>query len=393
MALALALATLTEKDNCNRTCGNMSVPFPFGLDESCAWNSDHNIPVFDISVENGTMTIGLYRALDCYNETGSRLEGSNPNPWITVGKDGHYTLSDTRNKLIVFGCDTLALILDAPESFGKSACSGLGCCQTSIPKSLRSLNISIGSTTNYTSVRDFTSCGSAFVVDQESFNVSDYKLPVPADMNEDVFSRVVLDWVVERDLTCEEAQLNQSSYACGTNSNCSDFENGQGYRCFCEAGYTGNPYASPLSPGCQDIDECKDPRQYPCHGNCKNTPGNYTCNCPFGMTGDGKIGCPTFRLVIIAAGEVREIEAIGLLTRRCLNYNGMSRPTMREVAEQLARINKNLWSDQQNDEETQSLLNETRCDSLWTSISEMNKPESTDLLVFDIEAATISSSI
>ncbi|KAI6688589.1 hypothetical protein NL676_025417 [Syzygium grande] len=92
-------------------------------------------------------------------------------------------------------------------------------------------------------------------------------------------------------------------------------------------------------------------------------------------------------------GELQEIEGVGLLAKRCLNYNGVKRPTMREVAEQLARINKNLWADQQNDEEAQSLLGETRRDSLWTSISEMNKPESTDLLVFDIEAATTSSSV
>ncbi|XP_056177130.1 wall-associated receptor kinase 2-like [Syzygium oleosum] len=185
----------------------------------------------------------------------------------------------------------------------ESTCSGLGCCQTSIPKSLRNLTISMDSSTNYTSVRNFSSCGSAFVVDQESFNVSDYKLPVPDDMQNDIYSRIVLDWVVERNLTCEEAQLNQSNYACGANSNCSYFTNGKGYRCFCEAGYTGNPYASPLSQGWQDIDECKDPQQYPCHGNCKNTPGNYTCNCPFGMTGDGKVGCQTSRLVIIVAGN------------------------------------------------------------------------------------------
>lgn len=93
------------------------------------------------------------------------------------------------------------------------------------------------------------------------------------------------------------------------------------------------------------------------------------------------------------ASEVREIEGVGLLARRCLNYNGVNRPTMKEVAEQLGRINKSLWADQQNDEETQSLLDEARGDSLWTSISEMNKPESTDLSVFDIEAATSSSGI
>ncbi|XP_039170389.1 wall-associated receptor kinase 3-like [Eucalyptus grandis] len=110
----------------------------------------------------------------------------------------------------------------------------------------------MSSSTNYNSVGNFSSCGSAFVVNQESFNISDYKLPVPADMRKEVFSRVVLDWVVERDLTCEETQSNRSSYACGANSFCSDFRN-VGYRCFREAGYTGNPYASPQSPGCQVI--------------------------------------------------------------------------------------------------------------------------------------------
>ncbi|KAI6689126.1 hypothetical protein NL676_025954 [Syzygium grande] len=333
--LPMALATFTEKDNCDRTCGNMSVPFPFGLDESCARNSyfvltcNHtlappklvlgsNVPVFNISVENGTMTVGDYVAFDCYDQSGHRLNSSHPDSSITLTEDRPYTFSDTRNKLTVLGCDTLALISDSAETFGsgcfsfchedvnftaESACSGLGCCQTSIPKSLRSLNISITSIKNYTSVWNFSSCGSAFVVDQELFDVSDYKLPVPAEMGKDVFSRVVVDWVVERNLTCKEALSNQSSYACGANSNCSDFGNGNGYRCFCEAGYTGNPYASPLYllSGCKDIDECKDRQQYPCHGNCKNTPGNYTCNCPFGMSGDGKIGCQTSRLVIVVA--------------------------------------------------------------------------------------------
>ncbi|KAK3425143.1 hypothetical protein EUGRSUZ_F01935 [Eucalyptus grandis] len=416
---------------------------------------------------------------------------------------------------------------------------------------------------NYTSVYNFSSCGSAFLVDQDSFNVSKYELPVPNDMLVKKYSNVVLDWVVERDLTCKEAQSNRSSYACGANSFCSDFRNGQGYRCLCDAGYTGNPYTSPLSPGCQDIDECKNPRRYPCHGYCKNTPGNYTCETnsfitlfcvvvivsitlsvvvsglvffickrrakeryvrqnggeilkhqrvkiftkaqlakatnhydtsnklneggfasiykgridgdvlftvkkprdvlvnkskdmnkdlslsthdeflheisiisqvnhknlvkllgicletnvpllfyefiPNGtlyhhihdkrstlLTEEMPTQCTKYGEKINAVqffispmenqtlihmtkfeasneGELQEIEAVGSLARRCLNFNGVKRPTMREVAEQLTRINKNLWADRQDDEETQSVLDETGCDSLRTSIGEMNK--------------------
>ncbi|KAF2323076.1 hypothetical protein GH714_033181 [Hevea brasiliensis] len=43
----------------------------------------------------------------------------------------------------------------------------------------------------------------------------------------------------------------------------------------CREGFTGNPY---LPFGCQDVNECDDPRvRSRCHGLCKNTRGSYTC--------------------------------------------------------------------------------------------------------------------
>ncbi|KAL3734477.1 hypothetical protein ACJRO7_023774 [Eucalyptus globulus] len=324
--VALALATFTVKDNCDRTCGNMSVPFPSGLDESCAWNSylvlsrNHtsrdlslgdNIPVLDISVKNGTMTIGQYRAFDCYDENGHLLDDSVLTLRSHLVKTGniHSHFSDTQNKLTVFGCDTSAVILDATRTsesgcfsycredinfIAESYCSGYRCCETSIPRSLRSLHIFMSGSTNYTSVQDFS-----------SYFLSQMICSLKNNQN------VVLDWVVERELTCKAAQSNRPSYACGANSFCSDFRRGQGYRCFCDAGCTGIPYASPLSPGCQGITLIKDPRRYPLHGNCKNTPRNYTCDCPFGMTGDGKVGCQISSLATTAAEPKRDVRQNG----------------------------------------------------------------------------------
>ncbi|KAK4799415.1 hypothetical protein SAY86_024780 [Trapa natans] len=65
-----------------------------------------------------------------------------------------------------------------------------------------------------------------------------------------------------------------------------DADNGTGYRCYCKEGYEGNPYLSG-SDGCQDIDECKTLN--PCNVTelCQNVPGNFSCSCPEGYSGNG----------------------------------------------------------------------------------------------------------
>ncbi|PIN23015.1 hypothetical protein CDL12_04261 [Handroanthus impetiginosus] len=62
---------------------------------------------------------------------------------------------------------------------------------------------------------------------------------------------LVVDWAIGNG-TCEEAQMNASSYACkSVNSRCYKPDNGYGYRCSCFEGYQGNPY---LINGCQGMD-------------------------------------------------------------------------------------------------------------------------------------------
>ncbi|KVH92209.1 EGF-like calcium-binding [Cynara cardunculus var. scolymus] len=54
-------------------------------------------------------------------------------------------------------------------------------------------------------------------------------------------------------------------------------------------------------------DECKNVEKFPCYETCANTPGNYTCKCKRGYSGDAKIhdGCrhKPFPLLLLSSGN------------------------------------------------------------------------------------------
>ncbi|XP_072971598.1 wall-associated receptor kinase 3-like [Typha angustifolia] len=248
------------------------------------------------------MRIYMYIAYNCFNQS-STVNATN-NPWIDLTKGLPYRFSDTRNKFTVLGCHTLAYIngqgsdqfatgcasfCSGLESGTTGSCTGIGCCQTSIPKDLYYYEVQWGfkDNTRWESVP----CSYAMLVDAEwySFSTSDLSGFEFFKMNE---KRVplVLDWAVRTD-ACLEAAKNSSNYACrSSNSYCYNSANGNGYLCNCSQGYEGNPY---LDNGCTDVNECDDPKRYPCSGTCTNEPGGYNCTCPKGTQGNATIGSCT----------------------------------------------------------------------------------------------------
>ncbi|CAA2985838.1 wall-associated receptor kinase 2-like [Olea europaea subsp. europaea] len=82
------------------------------------------------------------------------------------------------NKFTIVGCDDLALIAGTEgrnftsgcvslcsekEDLLDGYCSGIGCCQTSIPKGLQRFSVVLGSLDNHTEVWSFDPCGYAFL--------------------------------------------------------------------------------------------------------------------------------------------------------------------------------------------------------------------------------------
>ncbi|CAN6275436.1 unnamed protein product [Urochloa humidicola] len=174
-----------QRVNCSRSCGNITVPFPFGLEEGCYGRKQ------------------FY--LNCTNMTSSILHFENYFQVTSIDVENgliKYILPFERAGSIVFLPDETSLFVNSGES-------------------------------------------------------------------------VSLQWAVAN-LTCQEAQKNNSGYACVSNNSMCVIVNSThgyiGYRCICAHGFQGNPY---IQNGCKDVNECLDPKN--CNGTCHNIIGSFEC--------------------------------------------------------------------------------------------------------------------
>ncbi|CAN6271139.1 unnamed protein product [Urochloa humidicola] len=321
IAATLLLATIKSstassmaKPGCRETCGNLTIPYPFGIGPGCFYsqgfdvscednrtfmhNSSSLMEIYNISLLGGQARVSNLIASNCYND------GTTTDGWASATTADLFTISNKANKLTAVGCNTLAFLdgyndymagagcfsmcPDKQSVDNSSQCSGMGCCQTSIAPSLTSFNITFDNRYNNSVVQNFNPCSYAFVAEQDWFRfkpsylegnklTETFKDGVPA----------VLDWVPGTE-SCDEAVKNRTSYACiSKNSQCINSPNATGYLCNCMDGFEGNPY---LADGCQDINECQKTDQYMCFGICSNTIGGYNCFCPSGThSNDPKI--------------------------------------------------------------------------------------------------------
>ncbi|XP_050217762.1 putative wall-associated receptor kinase-like 16 [Mercurialis annua] len=266
ISVLLDAALAQTKPGCPNHCGDVTIPYPFGVGEGCyldqsfqiSCNSSSNKPylhqhtnatVLDISVESGELRVLSQMVSECYDD-------SYQTNWILLNFSP-FTVSSTRNKMVAVGCDTVAAVsglefynvtgcfsLCSNLSDVNSSCIGKGCCETTISQGNTEIAIVTNSYQNYTNVSTFSPCSYAFVVEQGNYTFSFTDL---LNLKNGKEFPVILDWGVGN-ITCEKAQRNKEKYACKENSECFDPDNAYGYRCICSVGYQGNPY---LPHGCQ----------------------------------------------------------------------------------------------------------------------------------------------
>ncbi|TVU15216.1 hypothetical protein EJB05_38724, partial [Eragrostis curvula] len=305
-------ATAIPSPECQKKCGNVDIPYPFGIGMSCSLAEDFNIScqvqdgvlkpflynfeVLDISLTDSTVRVMNFIATYCYNSSGLMEIGG----FDSFNLNGSpYRFSDARNKFTVIGCNTLGYISDSDgtgytsgcvstcterslSQVKEGTCSGIGCCQTTIPKGMDYYGVGFAKNLNTSQIWRFSRCSYAMLIEAAAFNFSAAYIST-TKLNDTSAGRVpaVFDWAVRNGtVSCEVARRNESgNYACvSRNSKCVDSGNGPGYVCNCSQGYGGNPY---LPDGCQDVNECN---QNPCPsgGICHNTIGGYRCSCRAG---------------------------------------------------------------------------------------------------------------
>ena len=167
----------------------ISREFQYNLQgNTTAYLGDDDFHVVDISVD-GEVRVNAYAGHDCYDR------GRNTSTvWPSFSLEGPYTFSHTKNQFFVIGCDAYGYIMgnegvnytggcltycESLESFrgvpyGK--CSGLGCCEISIPRGLKSFTTMVGSFYNYTVSSNFNRCGYTFLVEESTYKFNDTRI-------------------------------------------------------------------------------------------------------------------------------------------------------------------------------------------------------------------------
>ncbi|EMS63410.1 Wall-associated receptor kinase 1 [Triticum urartu] len=344
LVLAGAAAIVGEQDEqqpithpgCPDNCGNMSIPFPFGLMPGCFREGfqvtcDHSFDPPRAFLAGSGMTTATNTITLTESDSSALLD----TPYLGLGYSYPKTsswlvelmdVSVDRSEARAYGpitsrCSTNvthfklkeeAMSLAGPHHAHArgGSCAGRGCCEAALgsePSYSTVAGAVPGVSAENNTLWRTSRCSYAMVIEKSRYTFStpdlygDKVLPKKFPRG----APVVLDFAIVGDAACPvKGQRPPPDYACvSNNSHCVNATVGQSryalsYVCKCSEHYQGNPY---IANGCRDIDECKFPDIYFCSskGICMNRLDGYDCPCKPGMKGDGKSGhcAETFPLV------------------------------------------------------------------------------------------------
>lgn len=262
------------KPECQEKCGDLIIPYPFGVGEFCSMRPEFTVTcdqstteltaapssanftnstfTFPITISNFSLVDGELQVLqaiarDCYDE-----EGYTTNIESVLQLPPSYTIS-TRNDFFTIGCNVLgffgeegvdvnygrginvALCEDFLGDLTKS-CTGVGCSRITVPGGMQNVSILMGKMDDFNETDRWQSnypCSYAFIVEDGNFTFDPESSFQQLKTTRQQLP-VAVNWAVG-DKSCEEA-----THLCAGNASCVDrstITDGMvGYICRCWPG-------------------------------------------------------------------------------------------------------------------------------------------------------------
>ncbi|KAG4209985.1 hypothetical protein ERO13_A02G016202v2 [Gossypium hirsutum] len=285
---------LNYKYGCIERCGNIGIPFPFGIEVGCYMNnwfrvtcketidgsrpfiSSINLQLLDVSFSEGIVLVNnsvVY--INCLRETnvvGVNLTGT---PFL---------FSHVFNRFVSVGCDSLAAFLRSPtDDYPIGWCAQPHCnnmtseamCSADIPPNLSSFAAKV--TQIYPSIENNRLCGSAFIVDQRYPDSLERIIPNRNDTSKQARSYfpTTLLWGRHKRGLCKLRE--GSNITCRSDGAYCWASLSETHLCVCHLDSYGDS-----DDVCQELGECDYLKYKYCHMLCLNTQGNNCCGASIG---------------------------------------------------------------------------------------------------------------